>query len=64
MSALVKNPHSRFSRNVTVLFFQFSGQPLLHKAVLHGHAEITQLLADTLIHITKQKVDSIRDQVK
>ena len=43
--------------------FQFSGQPLLHKAVLHGYAEITQLLADTIVNVTRQKIDSIRDQV-
>ena len=47
-----------------LILLQFSGQPLLHKAVLHGYAEITQLLTDTLLHVTKQKIDSIRDQVQ
>ncbi|XP_041375668.1 uncharacterized protein LOC121388424 [Gigantopelta aegis] len=38
------------------------GQPALHKAVLHGNYEITELLAETLVYQLKQRLDSVRDQ--
>ncbi|OWF38032.1 Alpha-latrotoxin-Lh1a [Mizuhopecten yessoensis] len=41
---------------------QGEGQPALHKVVLRRNAELTQLLAETLVYKQGCRLDSVRDQ--
>ncbi|XP_060080645.1 uncharacterized protein LOC132560007 [Ylistrum balloti] len=41
---------------------QGEGQPALHKVILRGNVQLTQLLAETLVYKQGCRLDSIRDQ--